>query len=170
MRERKQYHDPITGDELKRLEYFTRQIQVFVRTPWFILVFNVVTLVAMLFGHGDTWNYFASWLAIIIEWLVGTYMFGQTGRDAVILRKLNHIVQHTSDIAEKEASEIGEAEDHLLIEDQRMLAIMEHLDRQDAMIYQIVRKIAQDDDLILTIITRPTRMMDTEPTKDTNGS
>ncbi len=79
--------DPVTGDELKPLEYFTRQVQVMVRTPWFLLLFNLTTI-AIFLGHGDLWNYFASWLAIIIEWLVGTYMFGQTGRDAIVMRTI----------------------------------------------------------------------------------
>ncbi len=87
----KQYHDPVTGDELTRLEYYTRQVQVLVRTPWFILAFNVITLVAMILGHGDVWNYFASWLAIMVEWLVGTYMFGQTGRDATYIRRIANL-------------------------------------------------------------------------------
>jgi hypothetical protein len=87
----KKYHDPVTGDELSWLEYYTRQVQVVVRTPWFILFFNVITLVAMILGHGDVWNYFASWLAIIVEWLVGTYMFGQTGRDALYIRRIAHL-------------------------------------------------------------------------------
>ena len=79
--------DPVTGDELKPLEYFARQVQVVVRTPWFLLLFNLTTI-AIFLGRGDVWNYFASWLAIIIEWLVGTYMFGQTGRDAIIIRTI----------------------------------------------------------------------------------
>lgn len=82
------YHDPVTGDELSQLEYLTRQLQVLVRTPWFIMLFNAITLVCMLAGRGDAWNYFASWLAIIIEWLVGTFMFGQTARDARVIREV----------------------------------------------------------------------------------
>ncbi len=82
--------DPVTGDTLTRLEYFTRRVQVVVRTPWFILFFNLTTI-AIFLGHGDTWNFFASWLAVMIEWLVGTYMFGQTGRDAVLIRKIEQM-------------------------------------------------------------------------------
>jgi hypothetical protein len=40
--------------------------------------FNLTTI-AIFLGHGDTWNYWASWLAIIVEWMVGTYMFGREG-------------------------------------------------------------------------------------------
>lgn len=84
----KHFHDPVTGDELSPFEYYTRQVQVLVRTPWFLLFFNVITLVAMILGNGDVWNYFASWFAIMVEWSIGTYMFGQTGRDATYIRKI----------------------------------------------------------------------------------
>ena len=87
----KRFHDPVTSDELSRLEYYTRQAQVVVRIPWFLLFFNVVTLVAMILGHGDVWNYFASWLAIIVEWFVGTCMFAQTGRDATYIRRIANL-------------------------------------------------------------------------------
>ena len=81
--------DPVTGDKLTRLEYYVRQIQVFVRTPWFILFFNLITiLMVFIMGRPVEWNDLASWLAIIIEWLVGTYMFGQTGRDALVIRTI----------------------------------------------------------------------------------
>jgi hypothetical protein len=82
------YHDPITGDELKPLEFYTRQVQVVVRTPWFLLAFNLITIICIILGQMLAWNDLASWLAIMIEWLVGCYMFGQTGRDAVYIRKI----------------------------------------------------------------------------------
>lgn len=94
------YIDPVTGDELTRLEYLVRQAQVVVRTPWFIVAFNVTTVLILL-GHGDLWNYFASWLAIIVEWLVGTYMFGQTGRDATIIRKNTKLEEQNQHLLER---------------------------------------------------------------------
>ncbi len=92
--------DPVTGDELKPLEYFTRQVQVAVRTPWFLMLFNLTTIVIFL-GHSDIWNVFASWLAVMIEWLVGTYMFGQTGRDAVLIRKIERMEEDHSKALEE---------------------------------------------------------------------
>jgi hypothetical protein len=86
--------DPVTGDKLTRLEYYTRQVQVLVRTPWFIFVFVVGTVLIWLTNNPTLllwWNLCASALAIIIEWLVGTYMFGQTGRDAVHIRRIAKI-------------------------------------------------------------------------------
>jgi hypothetical protein len=80
--------DPVTGDKLTRLEYYTRQVQVVVRTPWFIFTFNAITLFCIIINQLFDWNVFASWLAIIIEWLVGCYMFGQTKRDALVIRAI----------------------------------------------------------------------------------
>ena len=37
---------------------------------------------------GNQWNYLASYLAIFVEAIVGRAMFGQTRRDAQILREL----------------------------------------------------------------------------------
>jgi hypothetical protein len=102
------YRDPITGDELSWLEYYTRQLQVVVRTPWFIIVFNVITLIAFLLNSGDKWNYFASWLAIIIEWLVGTYMFGQTARDAIVSRQTRANSQRIELIEQQNAAVLVE--------------------------------------------------------------
>ncbi|SRR5581483_6030857 len=102
------HQDPVTGDELPQLEYYTRQVQVSVRTPWFILIFNAITVLAMLTGHGDVWNYFASWLAIIIEWLVGTYMFGQTARDAVVSRETRANSRRIEKIEEQNAALLAE--------------------------------------------------------------
>jgi hypothetical protein len=47
------YHDPVTGDELTRLEYFVRQTQVIVRTPFFILLFVVVTIGIWATGNAE---------------------------------------------------------------------------------------------------------------------
>lgn len=90
---RRQYRDPVTGDAISRLEYLVRMVQVVVRTPAFIALFNVITVMMLTSKHGDAWNWFASWLAIMIEWLVGTYMFGQTGRDAVVMREVRALIQ-----------------------------------------------------------------------------
>jgi hypothetical protein len=88
-----EYHDPVTGDVLTRLEYLTRKLQVMVRTPAFMLVFNLITVTAMVLHRADAWNYFASWLAIVIEWVVGTYMFGQTARDAQVIREVRELAR-----------------------------------------------------------------------------
>lgn len=83
----------MTGDTLTTLEYVTRQAQLALRSPWFLLAFNAVTLAFMLLGWREQWNYLASWLAIMVEWIVGTFMFGQGKRDSVVMRETRAIGQ-----------------------------------------------------------------------------
>lgn len=85
----RQFHtDPVTGDSLSPLEYATRQVQVCLRTPWFMVGYTLFTLLCAVLHWWDVWNLLSSGLAIVIEWLVGTYMFGQTGRDAQYIRRI----------------------------------------------------------------------------------
>jgi hypothetical protein len=53
------YHDPVTGDELTRLEHVVRQIQVLVRTPVLILLFIAATAAIWATGNSQAllwWN------------------------------------------------------------------------------------------------------------------
>jgi hypothetical protein len=95
----------VTGDPLTALEYLTRQAQLALRSPWFIVGFNVFTLTMMALGWREQWNYIASWLAIMVEWVVGTFMFGQTRRDAVVLRETRAVVEHIEDVMEQAEGE-----------------------------------------------------------------
>lgn len=52
--------DPVTGDTLTLLEFLVRRLQVGMRTPWFIIAFNLITLVCLLLGLIVPWNTFAS--------------------------------------------------------------------------------------------------------------
>lgn len=51
------------------------------------------------------------------------------------------IIQHIDSTAGQEEEEVADAEKRLLAQDQRIIAIAEHLDKQDAMILQIVQKL-----------------------------
>jgi hypothetical protein len=110
------FYDPLTGDELTRLEYFVRQTQVLVRTPLFILLFLVVTSAVWLTGNSQAlvwWNLSASALAIVVEWLVGTYMFGQTGRDATYIRKIAHLEEKVERMDETHGQQLQQILDQL---------------------------------------------------------
>lgn len=100
------HHDPITGDELTNAEYISWHIQAVVRSPWFIIGFNLITLVMLTVGWRDWWNYFASYLAIMVEWVVGKYMFGQTGRDAKIIREIRTLTQRIEQQEETLVSDV----------------------------------------------------------------
>ena len=97
------HEDAVTGDRLSALEYLTLLVQTGLRSPWFLLGFNVVTIVALAVGGREGWNYFASWLAIIVEWIVGTFMLGQTHRDARCLREVRALAER---LAKMEATEL----------------------------------------------------------------
>lgn len=105
----------MTGDALTRLEYLTRQAQMGLRHPLFLVGFNLVTLTLMALGLREQWNYFASWLAIMVEWMVGVYMFGQTKRDALVIREVRALARQMARDVEKiedaveEGPEGGEA-------------------------------------------------------------
>lgn len=87
--------DPVTGDRLRPSERFSRFMQAIIRRWSFIGVITVITIIWWshpdLFRDKDLihWNLGASYMALFIESVVGIGMFGQTLRDAVILRKVN---------------------------------------------------------------------------------
>ena len=90
------YKDPVTGDTLTRSEWISWQLQTNIIRRWsFLVIFTLVTIfcVGMQWktgnaNWGNQWNYLASYLAIFVEAIVGRAMFGQTRRDAQILREL----------------------------------------------------------------------------------
>jgi len=90
------YRDPVTDDELSRGEYISWMVQSIIRRWTFLGVVTLLTLLAWstvfwLSQSGAVltwWNLCASYLAIVIESIVGLAMFGQTRRDAVILRRI----------------------------------------------------------------------------------
>jgi hypothetical protein len=85
------HQDPLTGDNLTTQEWVAWKAQAVIRTPYFIGLFTLATL-TIWFTHDPAlllwWNLVASALAIYVEWLVGTAMFGQTKRDAGYIRRI----------------------------------------------------------------------------------
>jgi hypothetical protein len=117
----KQYRDPITGDALTLGEYVSWQIQSIVRR-WLSLII-IILITALCWATNNPiiltwWNLAASLLAIIIEFIVGLSMLGQTRRDACILREIRAIdnriesiirhIQHTVDIEQQDIEAIME--------------------------------------------------------------
>ena len=85
------FYDRVTGDELTLQEHIAWKAQGLIRTPWFIGAFTLGTLLAWLSRDATIllwWNLCASALAIYVEYLVGTAMFGQTHRDATYIRRI----------------------------------------------------------------------------------
>lgn len=91
LRPRRQFRDPQTGDSLTRGEYVSWLVQGIIRRWTFLIIITGVTIV--IWSTRNTialtwWNLGASYLALVIESIVGIAMFSQTKRDAVIIRKI----------------------------------------------------------------------------------
>src|SRR6266851_4007122 len=96
---RHQYKDPVTGDPLSLGEYISWLVQGIIRRWFFLLLITLATTVAWVVGMAHPqvliwWNLAASYAAILIESIVGMFMFGQMKRDAVILRHLERLTEH----------------------------------------------------------------------------
>ncbi len=91
-----EYKDPVTGDPLTRSELVSWHGQAIIRRWTFIVLFSLVTFTVWAIGNAlwvEWWNYAASWLALVIESVVGIAMFGQVRRDAVVLRELRSMAR-----------------------------------------------------------------------------
>ena len=144
---KKKFNDPVTGDQLSLGEYISWLVQGIIRRWAFLVVISLATVAAWSTGNDTVllwWNLAASYTALLIESIVGIAMFSQTRRDAVILRKLNRLMEHTSEVADKEEAELRGAEKRLLFEDEQIEQILQHLDMQDKMMIAMLRKLDAD--------------------------
>lgn len=96
----KKHKNPDTGDVLSRGEYVSWKIQGLIRNWWFALIWTVGTFLWWQFPNWFTdshqfikWMNLASWLAVTVELIIGIAMFGQTKRDAMIIREIKKL-QH----------------------------------------------------------------------------
>ncbi len=129
----KSYHDPVTGDELSAGEHVSWMIQSVIRRWSFLITFSLLTLLAwalslFLPGGGAIlvwWNLIASYMAIVIESIVGLAMFNQTRRDAVIIREVRTLArQHEQALA-------------------RMIDLEEKTEKQTEMFYELLKEQAE---------------------------
>jgi len=103
VREKRRWHDPVTGDQLTFGEELSWLAQGVIRRWTFLGLITVGTVVCW-FGFGGRlqfqWNLAASYLALLIEGTVGIAMFSQTRRDAVILRSIHKTVKLLDEVSE----------------------------------------------------------------------
>lgn len=88
---RHRHIDPITGDELSSGEYVSWLIQSIIRRWLFLGIITAATIAVWATGNPvalQWWNLAASYLALVIESIVGIAMFSQTRRDAVVIREI----------------------------------------------------------------------------------
>ncbi len=88
--------DPLTGDLLRPVERFSLFVQGRMRQWRFIFLYTGLTAAwwARPVWFGDTssytkWQLGASYMALLIESVVGIGMFGWARRDSVVLRKVH---------------------------------------------------------------------------------
>lgn len=83
--------DPVTHDPLSRAEAMSWLAQSIIRRWRFIIGYTLVTFTVWAVGSPPVlgwWNYTASWLALVIESVVGIGVYNMSRRDAVILREV----------------------------------------------------------------------------------
>ena len=101
-------------------EYISWIVQGVIRRWSFLIVISVVTVLVWTTNNATAltwWNLGASYLALVIESIVGLAMFGQTRRDAVVLREIRAISQRVERLAEKiEGEECREVAELVKIE------------------------------------------------------
>lgn len=93
---KKEHIDPNTGDPITRSERMSLFAQAVMRKWSFVLAYSVLTFFwwthPQVFGdHPGSdarWQDWASYMALLIESLVGIGMFGWARRDSVFIRKL----------------------------------------------------------------------------------
>lgn len=96
---------PVLGDEITFQEHVSWIVQTILRRWTFIIGFTVVSVAwwikpALFHDDGSYihWQLLASYLAILIESVVGIGMFGQTTKDAQILRRLERLEKSELDV------------------------------------------------------------------------
>jgi hypothetical protein len=101
------YRDPVTGDELSRGEYISWIVQGIIRRWAFLGTITALTILAwssaLWFAQSSAvltwWNLSASYMALLIESVVGIAFFGQARRDAVVLREVRALdLRHTESL------------------------------------------------------------------------
>ena len=93
---RKHHVDPFTGDAIGRSERLSLFAQSILRKWTFVLAYTALTVLWWTHPHwfgdhpGDDarWQDWASYMALLIESLVGIGMFGWARRDSQVLRRL----------------------------------------------------------------------------------
>ena len=86
------YQDPLTGDTLTLGERVSWILQGIIRRWTFLITITLITAVVWIINNPTGliwWNLSASYLALVIESIVGLAMFNQTRRDAVFIRHID---------------------------------------------------------------------------------
>lgn len=96
---RREQVDSITGDTITRSEKISITVQSVMRQWKFVIGYSILTFIWWTHpvwfgdhpGNDARWQDFASYMALLIESLVGIGMFGWARRDSVILRRIDRL-------------------------------------------------------------------------------
>lgn len=108
--------DPVTGDQLTRGEWISWKIQGIIRNWTFLLLITLTTIIVWSLDNptGLTWwNLCASYMALVIESVVGIAMFSQTRRDALVIREIRKISQRIEKIESRVLKDVEQIEERL---------------------------------------------------------
>lgn len=89
------YKNHITGDHLRFSEWLSWKAQGIFRSWWFVSIFTTITFVWLAFPKpfhdpNRLWlNYYLSYIAVLVESIIGIGVASQAMRDAVIIREIN---------------------------------------------------------------------------------
>lgn len=96
-------------EKLTRGEQVAWLLQGVIRNWWFLSVILLLTLLCWATGNPTVltwWNLSASLMAIVIEAVVGRAMFGQTRKDAHVLREILAISQRLETLEQSVLSDL----------------------------------------------------------------
>jgi hypothetical protein len=88
------YKNPINGDPMTFGEMAAWKLQGIIRRWWFLLSYTAITVVCWVFGGASVllwWNLASSFLAIVVEGVVGRAMFAVTKTDSAVIREIRKL-------------------------------------------------------------------------------
>jgi hypothetical protein len=108
--ERKRYRDPLTGDLVGRSERVSLFVQAIMRRWIFVFAYTTVTVLWWTHpqwfgdqpGKDARWQDWASYMALLIESVVGIGMFSWARRDSQVIRKI-HALERKAEQQEENA-------------------------------------------------------------------
>jgi hypothetical protein len=106
----------VTGDALTTGEWVSWQVQGIIRRWTFLGMVTLVTALVWATRNETAlqwWNLVASYVAILIESIVGLAMIGQTRRDALVIREIRALSRQMSQVLAALAQDVERIEDDL---------------------------------------------------------
>jgi hypothetical protein len=91
------FRHPITGENITLGEHLSWTAQNAIRRWEFVGVVTLATVVCWGIGTAgvlEWWNYTASYMAVLIELVVGIAMYQQTKADAKVIRRILALEDH----------------------------------------------------------------------------